>query len=262
MIAWRTIPRVAAALAFVAGLAGCGDPRDPGYQGWVEADMIFVSPDESGRVTRLKVREGDEVKAGDQLYSVDDDLQQADLNQNMATLANAQQTYDRASALSKTGAGTQATLDAAVSALRVAEARVNTSQTRLARRSGFAPVGGTIQQIYFREGEMVPAQRPVLSIMPPGNMKLRFFVPETELPRLAIGDEVRVSCDNCAADLTAKIYFIATQAEYTPPVIYSLDERNKLVYLIQARPARPDSLRVGQPISVYLNPKTPVADKR
>jgi len=145
--------------------------------------------------------------------------------------------------------------------LRVAEARLVTSETRLARRKGFAPVSGTIQQIYFREGEMVAAQRPVLSIMPPGNMKIRFFVSETELPKLLIGDEVRVACDNCAADLTARIYFIATSAEYTPPVIYSLDERNKLVYLIQARPARPDALRVGQPISVYLNPKSPVAQR-
>lgn len=253
---------VLAAAALAVLLAGCNDKRDPGFQGWVEADMIFVSPDESGRVNKLNVREGDQVKAGDQLYSVDDDLQQADLNQNKATLANAQQTYDRAAALSKTGSGTQASLDSAVSALRVAEARVNTSQTRLARRSGFAPVAGTIQQIYFREGEMVPMQRPVLSIMPPGNMKIRFFVPETELPKLSIGDEVRVTCDNCSADLTARIYFIATTAEYTPPVIYSLDERNKLVYLIQARPSRPDSLRVGQPISVYLNARIPVADKR
>jgi HlyD family secretion protein len=253
--------RVLAALALAAMLAGCDEHRDPGYQGWVEADMIFVSPDETGRVTKLNVREGDEVKTGMQLYTIDDDLQQADLNQNNATLANAQQTYDRASSLSKTGSGTQANLDSAVSALRVAEARVNTSQTRLARRIGFAPVTGNIQQIYFREGEMVPAQRPVLSIMPPGNMKLRFFVPESDLPKLAIGDEVRVACDSCAADLTAKIYFIATMAEYTPPVIYSLDERNKLVYLIQARPSRPDALRDGQPISVFPNAKTPVADK-
>ena len=251
-----------ATLALAAVLAGCDDKRDPGFQGWVEADMIFVSPDESGRVTKLNVREGDEVRTGDLLYTVDDDLQRADLNQNKATLANAQQSYDRAAALSKTGAGTQATLDAAVSGLRVAEARVNTSETRLARRNGYAPVSGKVQQIYFREGETVPAQRPVLSIMPPGNMKIRFFVHEAELPRLAIGDEVRVTCDNCAADLSAKIYFIATSAEYTPPVIYSLDERNKLVYLIQARPARPDVLRVGQPVSVYLEPKTPVADKR
>jgi len=253
---------LAMAAALAATLAGCNERRDPGFQGWVEADMIFVSPDESGRVIRLNVREGDEVKQGEQLYSVDDDLQKADLNQNKATLANAQQTYDRAASLSKTGSGTQATLDSAVSSLRVAEARVVTSETRLARRQGFAPVAGTIQQIYFREGEMVPAERPVLSIMPPGNMKIRFFVPETELPKLSIGDEVKVTCDNCSPDLTAKIYFIATTAEYTPPVIYSLDERNKLVYLIQARPARPDSLRVGQPISVYLNPKTPVAVKQ
>jgi len=250
------------ALMLTAVLAGCNEPRNPGYQGWVEADMIFVSPDESGRVTKLDVREGDEVKAGSQLYSVDDDMQQADLNQTNATLANAQQSYDRALSLSKTGSGKQAALDAAVSALRVAEARVVTSKTRLARRNGFAPVSGTVQQIYFREGETVPAQRPVLSIMPPGNMKVRFYVPEADLPKLAIGDEVRVSCDNCAADLTAKIYFLATAAEYTPPVIYSLDERNKLVYLVQARPSRPDVLRVGQPISVFINPKTPVADKR
>jgi HlyD family secretion protein len=262
MTSSRTTLRWFGALALAAALAGCDQGKNPGYQGWVEADMIFVSPDESGRVTKLNAREGDEVTAGAALYSVDDDLQQADLNQNNATLANARQTFDRAQSLSRTGAGTQATLDSAVSALRVAEARVNTSQTRLARRSGFAPVSGTVQQIYFREGEMVPAQRPVLSIMPPGNMKVRFFVPETELPKLAISDEVRVACDNCAGDLTAKIYFIATMAEYTPPVIYSMDERNKLVYLIQARPSRPDSLRVGQPVSVFAGSKTPVAATR
>ena len=181
MTSSRITSAIFTALALAAMLAGCKERRDPGFQGWVEADMIFVSPDESGRVTKLNVREGDEVKPGMQIYSVDDDLQKADLNQNNATLANAQQTYDRAASLSKTGSGTQASLDSAVSALRVAEARVNTSQTRLARRNGFAPVAGTIQQIYFREGEMVPAQRPVLSIMPPGNMKLRFFVPETRI---------------------------------------------------------------------------------
>ena len=256
MTSSRTVA-IISALALAVALAGCKERKDPGFQGWVEADMIFVSPDESGRVTKLNVREGDEVKPGDPLYTVDDDLQQADLYQSNAQLANAQQSYDRAASLSKSGSGTQANYDSALSALRVAEARVNTSQTRLARRKGFAPVGGTIQQIYFREGEMVPAQRPVLSIMPPGNMKIRFFVPETELPKLSIGDEVRVTCDNCSADLTAKIYFIATTAEYTPPVIYSLDERNKLVYLVQARPNKPDSLRVGQPVSVFLKAKAP-----
>jgi len=249
----RSVVLLLAALA----LSGCGAPKDAGYQGWVEADLIFVSPDEQGRVVKLNVREGDRIEAGAPLYAVDDDLQQADLNQSNATLANARQTYDRALSLSKTGSGTQASLDSAESALRVAEARVNTSQTRLARRRMSAPIAGTIQQIYFREGETVPAQRPVVSILPPGNMKVRFFVSEPELPKLKVGDEVRVTCDGCAAGLTAKVYFIATTAEYTPPVIYSLDERAKLVYLIQARPAQPESLRVGQPVSIFIDGKAP-----
>src|ERR1700741_5527627 len=117
MTASRKILCVMAALVAAANLGGCKQGRDPGFQGWAEADMIFVSPDEFGRVTKLNVREGDEVKVGDPLYSVDDDLQLADLNQNKATLANAQQTYDRAASLSRTGAGTQANLHAAISTL-------------------------------------------------------------------------------------------------------------------------------------------------
>lgn len=261
MIASRGVRRAMAGLMALL-MAGCSDGKDGSYQGWVEADMIFVSSDEAGRVSRLSVREGDEVTAGAPLYALDDDLQRADLNQNNATLANARQTFDRAQALSRTGSGTQATLDAAVSALRVAEARVNTSQTRLVRREAVAPVSGTIQQIYFREGEIAPSQKPVLSILPPANMKVRFYLPEPDLPKFAVGDEVRVVCDNCASDLSAKIYFIATTAEYTPPVIYSLDERAKLVFLIQARPNKPASLRVGQPVSVLRETSTPVAATR
>ena len=249
----RTISMIAAGACLL--LTACGQAKDAGFQGWVEADLIFVSPDEAGRIVRLDVREGDQVAAGKPLYMLDDDLQQADLNQNQASLLNAKQSFDRAQSLMKTGSGTQATYDAAEAALRVAEARVNTSQTRLARRTMFAPVSGSIQQIYFREGETVPALRPVLSIMPPGNVKIRFFVSESELPKLALGDSVRIGCDGCAPDLTAKIYFISTTAEYTPPVIYSQDERAKLVYLIQARPEKPDALRVGQPVSVFLQPK-------
>ncbi len=256
MIASRNGVRILVLLLAGAILPGCGESKNPGFQGWVEADMIFVSPDEQGRVVKLNIREGDKVEVGMPLYAVDDDLQQANLNQSNATLANAQQAYDRAASLSKTGSGTQANFDSALASLRVAAAQVNTSQTRLARRSMNAPIAGTIQQIYFREGETVPAQKPVVSILPPGNMKVRFFVPEPELPKLKVGDDVRVTCDGCASDLTANIYFIATMAEYTPPVIYSLDERSKLVYLIQARPNKPDSLRVGQPVSIFTSGKT------
>ena len=188
MIASRRIMLVLAMVLLASGLTGCGETRNPSFQGWVEADMIFVSPDEQGRVVKLNVREGDKVEVGMPLYAVDDDLQQASLNQSNATLANAQQAYDRAASLSKTGSGTQASLDSALAALRVAEAQVNTSQTRLARRRMNAPIAGTIQQIYFREGETVPAQKPVISILPPGNMKVRFFVRSG--PAKVVGDDL------------------------------------------------------------------------
>lgn len=257
MIPLRGKLRSLTALMAILLSANCGGPTNPGWQGWVEADLIFVSPDESGRVVNLNVREGDKIDIGAPLYAIDDDLQQATLNQSNATLANAQQSYDRALALNKTGSGTQANLENAVSALRVAQAQVNTSQTRMNRRHMNAPIAGTVQQIYFREGESVPAQRPVISILPPGNMKVRFFVREPDLPKVKVGQDVRVTCDGCTTDLMAKIYFIATMAEYTPPVIYSLDERSKLVYLIQARPTIPDSLRVGQPVSIFTSGATP-----
>src|SRR5262245_30061030 len=115
MMSSQAVFRFALALVCALGLAGCKEKRDPGFQGWGEAYVIFVSPVEAGRVIKLNVREGDEVKVGDHLYSVDDDLQLADLNQNKATLANAQQSYDRAASLRGTGAGTQANLDSAIS---------------------------------------------------------------------------------------------------------------------------------------------------
>ncbi len=235
-------------------LAACGK-SDSSYQGWIEANLIFVAPDEVGRVQTLSVQEGDAVKVGEPLFTVDDDLQQADLAQVKASLTNAQQTFDRAQQLAKTGAGTQKDLDAATMLLRDAQARLNSAQTRLARRSVFSPVEGTVQQVYYRPGEMVPAGRPVLAILPPGNIKVRFFVPQAVLPSIAYGDAVAVGCDGCEEDLTARVSFIAKQSEFTPPVIYSLEERAKLVFLIEALPDKPSALRVGQPVDVSLLPQ-------
>jgi len=214
--------------------------------------MLFVGPDDPGRVVTLSVREGDKVEKGAPLFSVDEDLQQADVNQITATLTNMQRNLERARDLLKTAAGTQKAYDDAIQAQREAEARLNSAKTRLARRKVVSPATGTIQQIYFRPGEMVAAGRPVVALLPPGNVKIRFFVPEAILPTIALGDTVRVRCDGCASDVDARVSFISRTAEYTPPVIYSLEERSKLVYLIEARPQQPESLRVGQPVTVLL----------
>ncbi|MET0874003.1 MAG: efflux RND transporter periplasmic adaptor subunit [Pseudolabrys sp.] len=247
----RTLASLALVFATLA-LAGCDNSNDRVLQGWVEAELIFVSPDEQGRVETLKVREGDHVKGGDLLFAVDDDLQKADVTVRNTAVINAQQAFDRAKELLKSSAGTQKAYDDAEAALRQAKANLEWAQTRLARRNAHSPGDGTIEQIYYRPGETVPAGRPVVALLPPGNLKIRFFAPQSMLPEIKYGDVVGVSCDGCDEDLTAKISFIARSAEFTPPVIYSQEERAKLVFLIEARPEHPEKFRVGQPVTVTL----------
>jgi HlyD family secretion protein len=106
----------------------------------------------------------------------------------------------------------------------------------------------------MRPGETPGAGTPVVELLPPANILVRFFVPEAELPHLHPGDAVNVVCDGCAAPIPARISFIAPQAEYTPPVIYSNETREKLAFLIEARPAPFDATKLnpGQPVSVRL----------
>jgi HlyD family secretion protein len=255
------IRRIAFVIALADALAGCGNSNDNTFQGWVEADLIFVSPDESGRIEMLSVREGDAVAQGAPLFTVDPDLQQADVAVAQASVTNARHAFDRAQALLKTAAGTQRSLDEAEAALRTAEARLNSAQTRLTRRKALSPVAGTVQQIYYRPGEMVPAGRPVVALLPPGNIKVRFFVPEAELPKISLGENVKIACDGCRADIAARVTFISRTSEFTPPVIYSQEERSKLVFMIEARTDTPETLRVGQPVSVTLQPVQPEAKR-
>jgi len=249
----HTVARLMLVLVALA-LAACNGSGET-FQGWVEADLVFVGPDEAGRVETLSVREGDRVAAGAPLFTVDADQQKADVLSGEATLANMQQSFRRAEELLKNRTGTQKDFDAAQAALRDAEARLNWAKTRLARRNVASPAAGSIQQVYYRPGEVVAAGRPIVALLPAGNLKVRFYLPEAMLPKLSAGDPVKVSCDGCAPDLTARVSFISRASEYTPPVIYSLDERAKLVFLIEALPERPDALRVGQPLSVVIAPK-------
>jgi HlyD family secretion protein len=313
---WR-VTRFLAPIFAMLLLAACNGANSGRMQGWVEADLIFVGPDEAGRVETLSVREGDQVAAGAPLFSVDAELQQTDVSNAVAQVAEAKARLarqeaaqqrkeeiavlraqenraeamlqlstaelDRQQTLASKGVAAQAALDtakanfnrdkaaleeirrqitvaslssreedimAARESLAAAKARQTAAETKLARRKLVSPVAGTVQQVYYRPGEMVPAGRPVVSILPPGNIKVRFFVSETVLPKVNYGDPVEVTCDGCAAPIAAKVSFISRSSEYTPPVIYSLEERNKLVFMIEARTDQPQSLRVGQPVSV------------
>jgi HlyD family secretion protein len=196
------------------------------------------------------------------LFSVDDQLQRAEFKIYEAQLENARQALHRAESLLKAQSGPQKTFEDAEAALRTAEARLIVAQTNLDRRKIASPVSGMVHRIYFRPGEFVPAGRPVLALQPPENTKVRFFVPQPERARVSVGDIIEVHCDGCEAKPQARISFVAETVEFTPPVIYSLQERAKLVYMVEAIPLQPEGLKVGQPVGVSLRADANVAHIR
>jgi HlyD family secretion protein len=144
--------------------------------------------------------------------------------------------------------------DAARSDLDAARSRLQQARWQLDQKSQAAPAAGFVFDTFFSEGEFVPAAYPVVSLLPPVNVKIRFFVPEEVLAGLAIGAKVSVSLDGRKDSLQADITYISPQAEYTPPVIYSRDTRAKLVFMIEAAPDSNTAagLHPGQPVDVRL----------
>jgi len=115
-----------------------------------------------------------------------------------------------------------------------------------------SPVTGLVQDTYYVRGECVTAGAPLVSLLPPQNIKLRFFVEERRLGAVRIGQTVAITCDGCPAPVAATVSYISPQAEFTPPVIYSREQRAKLVFLVEARPSPEDAIRLhpGQPVEV------------
>jgi HlyD family secretion protein len=151
--------------------------------------------------------------------------------------------------------GRTAEIQAQQAATEAARATLASANWRLSQRNVTAPVGGLVADTMFRPGEQVNAGLPVVSLLPPQNVLVRFFVPEPALPSLRVGAVVDISCDVCPAGLLATVSFIAPQPEYTPPVIYSEQLREKLVYLVEAHPAPGTALSVlkpGQPVDVRV----------
>ncbi|TXK32825.1 HlyD family efflux transporter periplasmic adaptor subunit [Ottowia sp. GY511] len=148
---------------------------------------------------------------------------------------------------------------AAEAQARAADGALAQQRWRLDQMAQAAPASGQVADTLFREGEWVAAGQPVVSLLPPGHLKARFFVPEAALSQLKSGVAVQLNCDGCAAPLTARISRIATEPEYTPPVIYSNAQRAKLVFMVEALPETQDVARLkpGQPLDVRLLPAVP-----
>ncbi|MCB8819365.1 HlyD family secretion protein [Microvirga rosea] len=316
------------ALGAILLLAGTGTAfwlygwksQDPNrFQGYVEGYLLFLGPEEGGRIDRLTVEAGNQVKAGQLLFGLDATMQaaqrseaEARWHQAKAQLANlqaalqrpeeiavlraqeerakaqldlSQAELERQQALYTRGIAAKAQFDqaktaferdkaalqevqrqilagqiigraaeirAAEAAVGAAEAALHQAETRLAKRQVSAPADGQVQDVYFRAGETVNPGQPVLALLPPGNRRIRFYVPEPRLGAFALGQTVGVTCDGCPEGLTAKIVFMSGSAEYTPPVIFSEQERAKLVFRLEAQPLGDASLPLGLPVGVSL----------
>jgi len=155
--------------------------------------------------------------------------------------------------------GREGEIDAQRATVAAAQAALDMAEWRLAQRRVAAPAAGRIADVLARPGETMAAGAPVVSLLPPGNIFVRFFIPEAALSSVHYGDVVALACDGCAADLKATISFISPQAEYTPPLIYSESSKAKLVFLVEARmpPAQAARLNPGQPVEVRPEPARP-----
>jgi len=204
---------------------------------------------------------------------------QADLHRNQTLLTSGaataqivdQEKADLASAAAKIAAAEAAVQQAQAplgrpdeivgqsSAVEAADSALAQARWRLAQRSVASPVAGIVADVLARPGETLEAGAPVVSLLPPENIFIRFFVAETSLAHVHIGDTVALTCDNCPPDLVGTVSFISPQAEYTPPFIYSESTRAKFVFLAEARP-KPDQARLfnpGQPVTVKPQAASP-----
>ena len=157
-----------------------------------------------------------------------------------AQLLAAQRQADAATAQVATATGQ---LGQAQGAKAAAAARIDQASQR-------APGSARVEDVFFQPGEWATANQPVVSLLPDDRVRLRFFVPEREVARYRIGRQVSFACDGCGTGLAATINYVSPRPEFTPPVIYSLQSRDRLVFLVEARPANPRGLTPGEPVDV------------
>lgn len=256
-------------LLLAALLAGCSQSPSNVFQGYIEGEYVYVASPLGGTLTDLAVERGEEVKTGQLLFSLErgseaDALNAAEKNlaQAKANLTLSEITLKRREQLmTNQGVISAEELDQARAQHDADTAEVASLQAAMARaqwsfdqKQQFAPTNAFVQDTLYRQGEYVAAGNPVVQLLPPANIKTRFFVPETELPKIKTGDIVTVTFDGGPRPYSATINYISTQNEFTPPVIYSRETRAKLVYMIEATFSAADAaeLRPGQPVDVTI----------
>ena len=253
-------------------VAGCFSNSSNVFQGYIEGEYVYVASPLGGALTNLAVARGNEVNAGQLLFELERGseaaaVQQAEKNlaQAKANLALSEAEFARRQQL-RNDQGvisaeeldqTRAQRDADQAQVESQTAALDKARWSFDQKKQFAPANALVHDTLYRAGEWVASGNPVVELLPPTNIKVRFFVPQAALPRIKPGQTVSVTFDGGQHAYSATVNYISTKAEFTPPVIYSQENRAKLVFMIEAKfsPADAADLRPGQPVDVRLGQK-------
>jgi HlyD family secretion protein len=253
----------------VVALAGCAKNSANEFQGYVEGEYVYVASPLAGALTNLAVARGDSVTNGQILFELERGSEAAALDQAEKNLASAKASLElsenefarRVKLRGDNGVvsaeeldQSRAQRDADAAQVAAQQAAFDKAKWAFDQKQQFAQANGQVHDTLYRSGEFVAAGNPVIVLFPPENLKVRFFVPQEKLPEIKIGGTISVHCDGAAKKFSATVNYISTQAEYTPPVIYSRETRAELVFMVEAKfsPADAAELRPGQPVDVEL----------
>ncbi len=237
--------------------SGCSGPPQNRFQGYVEGEFVYVASPLAGQLESLHVQRGQQVKVGDPLFALDETAEKAALDQARAALVLSEAEFARQEKLFRMGPAAAQDYDRARSTRDQDRQRVTQAEWNFNQKRQAAPQAGLVYDTLYRQGEWVAAGKPVVALLPPQNIKVRAFVPETRVGSVHYGDEVRVAVDGVRDPFVGKVSYISPHAEYTPPVIYSRESRAKLVFMIESvfDPEVSANLHPGQPVDVEFKSK-------
>jgi HlyD family secretion protein len=254
---YQRIWSVATSLAIAFLLSSCGDPSTDRFQGYVEGEFVYVASPLAGQLDTLAVQRGQQVTTGQPLFSLDETAEKAARDMAEAALVLSEAEYKRQSELLRRGPASAQEYDRARSTRDQDRQRLTQAQWNFDQKKQAAPQAGLVYDTLFRQGEWVGAGKPVVVLLPPQNIKVRAFVPQARLGSIHYGDPVQVRVDGVAQPFVGKVSYISPRAEYTPPVIYSRESRQKLVFMIESvfDPQVSVNLNPGQPVDVEFKSK-------
>lgn len=249
----RVLLRLSGAMLLLGLFTSCSHPERIRVQGYVEGEFIYVSSQLAGPLQSLKVERGALVNAGDPLFELDRTVEKAALDQAKASLTFTEKDLERQEQLALSpGASTERDLQLAREARDLDSQHLAQAQWNYTEKFQSAPQTGLVFDTLYRQGEWVDAGHPVVVLLPPQNIEVRAFVPETQIGMIHPGDKASVFVDGVSEPFSGTLRYIFPQAEYTPPVIYSEESRGKLVFMVEIDfdPETAAKLHPGQPVDV------------